>query len=109
MNLLLILLFMLKFQMFSLLLACIYPDVKTAVICYLLSNASLIPIMLASVNEENNRTVRLLSRFFFVGFLNDFQLDVTVSKPWLTALCVAALGVGYLLLALAYFKRKELK
>ena len=83
--------------------------VKMAVICYLLSNASLIPIMLASVRGENNSTVRLLSRFFFVGFIDHFQLDVTVDQPWLTALCVAALGACYLFLALAYFKRKELK
>ena len=108
-NLLLILLFMLKFQMFSLLAVCIYPDVKTAVICYLLSNASLIPIMLASVDGENDEAVGLLSRFFFVGFLNDFQLDATTAQPWLTALCVLSLGAGYLLLALAYFQRKELK
>lgn len=108
-NLFLIFLFMLKFQMFSMLMICIYPDAKTAVICYILSNMSTVPSILLSVGKGNEKITRVLSRFIFGGYVNNFNLGAKTDKPWLTAICVVMLGMAYLLVANAYFKKKDLK
>ena len=109
-NLLIIMLFVLKFQMFSFLMVCIYPDAKTAVICYLLNNCTMVPLMLLSLSDENSKGIKFLSRIFIFGYTNnDFTLASAPDKPWLTALLIIALSAVYCILAAAYFKRKDLK
>ena len=109
-NLLILLLFVMKFQMFSLLMVCIYPDAKTAVICYLLNNATIVPMMLASLNNENSKAMKFLSRIFIFGYTNgSFTLFSKPDKPWLTAVLIAALSALYMVLADMYFRRKDLK
>ena len=109
-NLLIILLFVMKFQMFSFLMVCIYPDAKTAVICYLLNNITLVPLMLASMSNEKSKAVRFLSRIFIFGYTSDeFSLMNKPDKPWLTAVCIAVLSGIYMVLAALYFDKKDLK
>ncbi|OPZ16684.1 MAG: hypothetical protein BWZ04_03088 [Firmicutes bacterium ADurb.BinA205] len=107
-NILLLLLFMVKFQMFSLLMVCIYSDQKTAVIVYLLSNMTMLPIILLSYSGNSGLT-QFFSRFFLGGFVNNFSLNEKTDKPWLTVLCLILLSILYLYLANAYFKKKGLK
>lgn len=107
-NILLLLLFMVKFQMFSLLMVCIYSDQKTAVIVYLLSNMTMLPIILLSYSGNSGLT-QFFSRFFLGGFVNNFSLNEKTDKPWLTAFCLILLSLLYLYLANAYFKKKDLK
>lgn len=109
-NLLTLLLFSMKFQMFCFLMVCIYPDAKTAVIVYILNNITMVPLMLASMSDEKSKAVRFLSRIFIFGFTaGDFTLLDEPDKPWLTAILITALAVIYFILALAYFRRKDLK
>ena len=109
-NLLTLLLFSMKFQMFSFLMVCIYPDAKTAVIVYILNNVTMVPLMLASMSDKKSKAVKFLSRIFIFGYTSgDFTLLDKPDKPWLTALLITALGVVYFILALVYFRRKDLK
>ena len=109
-NLLIVLLFSLKFQMFSFLMICIYPDAKTAVICYLLNNITLVPLMLASLSDENSKAMQFLSRIFIFGYTNgEYTLSTEPDKPWLTVLLIALLAAVYMVLAILYFNKKDLK
>lgn len=110
-NLLLVFCFWLKFQMFSLLMICIYPDAKTAVIVYLLNNCTMVPIILASMSDTQSTAMKVLSRFFIHGYTaaEGFSLAYEYDKPWLTAVCAIGLGVVYWLLARYYFEKKDLK
>lgn len=109
-NLLIIMLFMIKFQMFSFLMVCIYPDAKTAVICYILNNCTMIPLSLMLVADEKSKGVEFLSRIFIFGYTNgDFTLASAPDKPWLTALLIIMLSAVYGILTVVYFKKKDLK
>lgn len=109
-NLIVIMLFLLKFQMFSFLMVCIYPDAKTAVICYILNNCTIVPLVLLSLSDEKSKGVQFLSRIFILGYTNgDFTLASAPNKPWLTALLIIMLSAVYCILAVAYFKKKDLK
>ena len=109
-NLLIIMLFLLKFQMFSFLMVCIYPDAKTAVICYILNNCAIVPLVLLSLSDEKSKGVQFLSRIFILGYTNgDFTLASAPDKPWLTALLIIALSAVYCILTVVYFKKKDLK
>ena len=91
-------------------MVCIYPDAKTAVIVYILNNVTMVPLMLASMSDEKSKAVKFLSRIFIFGYTSgDFTLLDKPDKPWLTALLITALGVVYFILALVYFRRKDLK
>lgn len=109
-NLLMLLLFSVKFQMFSFLLVCIYPDSKTAVIGYLLNNLTIVPLMLLSLSDENSKVIAFLSRIFIFGYAADeFSLMTKPDQPWFSALCILVLSAVYLLLAKICFERKDLK
>ena len=105
-----IFLFAMKFQMFSLLMVCIYPDAKMAVICYLLNNITMVPLMLLSMYDEDSAAIKFLSRIFIFGYTTgDYTFLTKPDKPWLTAVCIVMLSVVYMILANACFKRKDLK
>ena len=109
-NLLILMLFVMKFQMFSFLMTVIYPDAKTAVICYILNNATIVPLMLASMSEKKSWLMKFLSRILILGYTNgDYTLMTKPDKPWLTALMIVALGAVYLILAEVHFRKKDLK
>ena len=109
-NLLILMLFVMKFQMFSFLMTVIYPEAKTAVICYILNNATIVPLMLASMSEKKSWLMKFLSRILLLGYTNgDYTLMTKPDKPWLTALMIVALGAVYLILADVHFRKKDLK
>jgi len=110
-NLLIVFCFWMKFQMFSLLMVCIYPDAKTAVICYILNNCTMVPLLLASMNDTESTVMKVLSRFFIYGYTasDNFSLAYETDKPWLTMICTLGLGAVYWLLARCYFEKKDLK
>ena len=110
-NLLLVFCFWLKFQMFSLLMICIYPDAKTAVIIYLLNTCTMVPIILASMSDTQSTAMKVLSRFFIHGYTaaEGFSLAYEYDKPWLTAVCAIGLGVVYWMRARYYYEKKDLK
>ena len=109
-NLLIVLMFALKFQMFSFLLVCIYPDAKSAVFAYILNNITIVPLTLASMSDEKSDAVKFLSRIFIFGYTNgDYTLMSKPDKPWLTVLHITVLGAVYYILAVLYFRKKDLK
>ena len=110
MNLFIVLMFALKFQMFSFLLVCIYPDAKSAVIAYVLNNITIVPLMLLSMSDEKSRLIKFLSRIFIFGYTDgEFTLMSEPDKPWFTVLLITVLSVVYMVLALLYFNRKDRK
>lgn len=109
-NLLIILMFALKFQTLSFLMVCIYPDEKTAAITFLLNSLTIVPLMLVSLADKQSGIERFLSRIILFGYTsNDFTLTTAPNKPWLTILLIAVLSIVYMCLALILFKRKEIK
>lgn len=109
-NIGIIFLFTMKFQMFSLLMTCIYPDAKMAVICYLLNNLTMVPLLLMSMNNGDSALMKFLARILIFGYTaGDYTLLTKPDKPWLTAICIITLSAVYMILANAYFKRKDLK
>ena len=109
-NFLLIFLFLMKFQMFSLLMVCIYPDAKMSVITYLLNNLTMVPLLMFSINNADNKAVKFLSRIFIYGYIGDgYSLITKPDKPWFSAVCILTLSVIYMVLAGLYFNKKDLK
>ena len=101
-NILILFLFILKFQMFSMLMVCIYPDAKNAVIVYILNSMLNLPVMLLSMSENGVKVTKALSKVFLAAYswADGFNLDTEPEKPCLTV---------YLILADVYFTKKDLK
>lgn len=110
-NILILFLFILKFQMFSMLMVCIYPDAKNAVIVYILNSMLNLPVMLLSMSENGVKVTKALSKVFLAAYswADGFNLDTEPEKPWLTVVCILALSAVYLILADVYFTKKDLK
>ena len=110
-NLILIFCFVLKFQAFSLLMLCIYPDAKLAVICYMLNNMTMLLLVFASFSQNSKKIVKALSRIFIYAYTSsdDFSFLTKPDTPWLTALCTLSLSAVYMFLAARYFAKKDLK
>lgn len=110
-SILMLFLFMLKFQMFSMLMVCIYPDAKNAVIIYILNSMMNLPVMLLSMSENGAKVTKALSKFFLAAYssADGFSLAAEPDKPLLTVVCILALSAVYLILANVYFAKKDLK
>ena len=109
-NILILFLFVMKFQMFSFLMVCIYPDAKTAVISYLLNNLTMVPFMLLTLSNENSKVIQFLSRIFIFGYtIDSASLLREPDKPWLTVVCIIGLSAVYLILTDLHFRKKDLK
>ena len=108
---LIILIYAIKFQLFSIFMVCIYSDVKTTVICYLLNNLFILPFMIFSMSDEYDFIIRAGSRInLYAWAANGSGLFLTESdKPWLTILYSTGLGALYLVFANLYFSKKDLK
>lgn len=110
-ELLVLLIFAIKFQLFSILMVCIYSDAKMAVICYLLNSLFIYPFMIFSMLDKYDFIIKAGSRINLCAWgINGSGLFLTEpDKPWLTILCSIGLGALYLVLANLYFSKKDLK
>lgn len=117
-NLAVMFFFMFKFMLFCMMLAMIYPDVKSAVISYMLNGLAAMPIMLIAMGNPDSKAVKILSRFFLYVSLAEgsggnssgsFNFLTCPDKPWLTIICTLGLGALYFLGGLKLFEKKEIK
>lgn len=117
-NLAVMFFFMFKFMLFCMMLSMIYPDVKSAVISYMLNGLAAMPIMLIAMVNPGSKAVKIFSRFFIYVSLTEGSGNSMSSslnflnapdKPWLTIICTLGLGALYFLGGLRLFEKKEIK
>lgn len=110
-NLLIVLLYFIKFQLFSILVMTILPDEKMAVVLLVFNILIMIPFALLQSINGIAKAMSYISRVSYIGFVNqeNFSLLVSPEKAWLSIIIIVAMCVGYLIAAFKIFNKKDIK
>ena len=111
MNLLIIFLYMIKFQLFSILAMCIFPDEKMAGALVVFNILTMIPLALLQNVKSLAKIMSYVSRISYIGFVNqdEFSMMVQPDKAWLTIAIIVVMSVGYMIAAIKIFNKKDIK
>lgn len=110
-NLLIIFLYMVKFQLFSILAMCIFPDEKMAGALVVFNILTMIPFALLQNVKSIAKIMSYISRVSYIGFINqdEFSMFATPDKVWLTIIIIAVMCIGYMIAAIKIFNKKDIK
>ena len=110
-NLLIVLLYMIKFQLFSILAMTILPDEKMAAVLLVFNILTMIPFVLLQNIKAIAKAVSYISRVSYIGFVNqeEFSMLVSPDKAWLTITIILVMCIGYIIAAIKIFNKKDIK
>jgi len=110
-NLLIIFLYMIKFQLFSILAMCIFPDEKMAGALVVFNILTMIPLVLLQGIKSLSKIMSYISRVSYIGFVNqdEFSMMTSPNKAWLTITIIVVMSVCYMIAAIKIFNKKDIK
>ena len=108
-NLLVVAVLLASNAMFSLLICTMLRDVASIAVLFLIQEPLAILSTLLMDFMEDNKVLTFMLRFFPQGQVQTINMTVMPDKPWLTVLCSASLGIVFLIMSIAYFKKTDLK
>ena len=110
-NLLIMLLYFIKFQLFSILIMAIIPDEKMSAALVVFNILIMIPFALLQSIKGIAKMMSYISRVSYIGFVNqdNFSMVVSPEKAWLSILIIVVMCVGYFVAAYKIFNKKDIK
>lgn len=110
-NLFIIFLFAIKFQMLTFIFLMLIPDEKATAIVYFANVVLMLPFAILCEVSSLKTFMSYFSRLNLYGLTlsGNFDLGLMPDKAWLTILIVVALIVVYFVIAKILFKKKDLK
>ena len=110
-NLLIILLYFIKFQLFSILVMTILPDEKMSAVLVVFNILVMIPFALLQNVKGISKAMSYISRVSYIGFVNqdNFSLMVLPDKVWISFAIILVMCAGYMIAAIKIFNKKDIK
>lgn len=108
-NLLTVLILIISNMLLSLLVCIIIEDVRSVAVMFLVQFSLMAVSTVGEVALADNKAAEFLFRFFPQGQMNALNITVSPDKAWLTVICSASLGIALFALAIAYFRKHDMK
>lgn len=108
-NLLTVLILIVSNMLLSLFVCIIMEDVRSVAVMFLIQFLLFTISTVGEVALADNKTAEMLFRFYPQGQIQYLNIMTSPDKSWLTIICSASLGIVIFVLAIAYFRKHDMK